>query len=44
MIFFFEIYQSRFNKIYNEECFDNYEEYINPVRKAMYKYMNQIKF
>lgn len=35
---FYEIYQSRFNKIYNEKCFAKYEEYINPVRKAIQIY------
>lgn len=41
---FFEIYQSRFNKIYNEKCFDNYEEYINPVRKAIQIYESDKSF
>lgn len=35
---FYEIYQSRFNKIYNEKCFEKYEKYINPVRKATQTY------
>ena len=35
---FYEIFQSRFNKIYNEKCFAKYEEYINPVRKAIQIY------
>jgi len=35
---FYEIYQSRFNKIYNEKCFSNYERYINPVRKTIQMY------
>lgn len=41
---FFEIYQSRFNKIYNEKCFENYEEYINPVRKAIQIYESDKSF
>lgn len=35
---FYEIYQSRFNQIYNEKCFEKYEEYINPVRKSIQTY------
>lgn len=34
----YEIYQSRFNKIYSKKCFENYEKYINPVRKATQTY------
>lgn len=35
---FYEIYQSRFSKIYNEKCFNKYEKYINPVRKTIQMY------
>ena len=35
---FYEIYQSRFNQIYNEKCFEKYDEYINPVRKSIQTY------
>lgn len=41
---FYEIYQSRFNKIYNEKCFAKYEEYINPVRKAIQIYESDKSF
>lgn len=41
---FFEIYQSRFNKIYNEKCLAKYEEYINPVRKAIQIYESDKSF
>ena len=35
---FYEIYQSRFNQIYNKKCFEKYDEYINPVRKSIQTY------
>ncbi len=41
---FYEIYQSRFKKIYNEKCFAKYEEYINPVRKAIQIYESDKSF
>lgn len=41
---FYEIYQSRFNKTYNEKCFAKYEEYINPVRKAIQIYESDKSF
>lgn len=41
---FYEIYQSRFNKIYNEKCSAKYEEYINPVRKAIQIYESDKSF
>lgn len=41
---FYEIYQSRFNKTYNEKCFAKYERYINPVRKAIQIYESDKSF
>ncbi len=41
---FYEIYQSRFNKTYNEKCFAKYEGYINPVRKAIQIYESDKSF
>lgn len=35
---FYEIYKSRFNKIYSEKCFEEYGKYINPVRKSIQIY------
>lgn len=35
---FYEIYKSRFDKIYNKMCLEKYEEYINPVRKTIQLY------
>lgn len=41
---FYEIYQNKFNKIYNKMCFDEYETYINPVRKAIQIYESNKDF
>lgn len=35
---FYEIYKSRFDKIYSEKCFEEYGKYINPVRKSIQIY------
>lgn len=40
---FFEIYQANFKKIYNNYCMNDYERYINPIRKAVQKYEADIE-
>lgn len=39
---FFEIFQASFKKMYNSYCKNDYERYINPIRKAVQKYENEI--
>lgn len=39
---FFEIFQASFKKMYNRYCKNDYERYINPIRKAVQKYENEI--
>lgn len=39
---FFEIFQASFKRAYNENSKIDYDRYINPIRKAVQKYENEI--